>query len=1540
MKKIMRGIAALLALIMATTGIGTEGLFTKAASYGYTVKFERNGSVIANTTVELNSRITSVPNLTPSTTEADGTTVEYYWNWNGTNYKEAKLPELTVNQNMTFVESCVRVPPVIKHKVTFTYKGNVVFKQDVIHGGYISGEGGFGFDAPNGGPAGSDFKGWGVSIIDSGNGPYLSNSWEGPVYGDMNFIPLFVYNITFQDARSRANTLYTVEAGKPFSKTVEPAPNYNTQTSGTVAVGKKRTFMGWYTGPNGTGRSVSTGGDLNLINITPSQHITLYPYWKEPETGNYTVTFKVAGCSGATGDIVMDQVADGAVILGFPNATVPGADLMRWNTKEDGTGENYTAESPGQVGTPIKGDLTLYPIFKIKEYAVDFSYRTENTKIAGADRENASLDSLYPNASKRLVDIKHGSFISQEEIPGDIAKTMVQRFVAPDAKNPKQNIEYTVTCTYEGQWKVAATNKIWDFAKDPVSDWMTKEQGKDLHPLYQKTYQPYAPLLGYEYDEDTIFDLPAHNVKFKYINDNNISATKDVIPKVEYGRQIPVSQIPVDVLKTYQIKFYDRIAKDSEEYMEYTAIYTYKNQWSREGTDILWNFNIDRVTQEIALQPVYSIRFEPFVPPMEEIKDEENPENPEAADPLKKNYVKVYFDHNNGSNMGTTCSVPKDKPMDSQIAPKVKKSGYEFLGWSKSKDGIVLYDWSELAAGDITLYASWAKKIDIAFNSEGGDYIAVETIATGETVKEPTRKPIKAKNVFIGWSKTRQKKSPSSEYAAFDFTSKVLETDAKKGVMNLYAWYKPETKIWFYYNKSYGDSSYLEFELPEGEGFPGIEPKAEDSPKNRIFDGWYTESNGGNKITPSEFVPIIGETMKVYAHWKNGFKITYVIKEGTRKTLSYSLNQVVVPLYVESEGNETISGWYLEPEYIHRVDDWKTIRTDTVVYAKREPIKQNRINITFDSNKAAGGSFKDGTTTAIRQVTAGVLLDKAVWPELPKNTKDGLVFGGWSLNKEGTRTIDSANYYPENSVTVYAKWVYEVSFDLGGKATIPGIPNQYVCPDQMILQPREIESDRYIFKGWRTKDSDVLWKVDSDVITAPTTLYAVWDVQVGYDCNGGHFEGEVSLDAQMDKTGAVIKIKKSPVCKGKEFVGWYQDEFGVTPFFFAGESRPTKINGATKIYAKWQDIGNSYQIYVEGGKASHYSAEEGKRVAIIAKVPKGKRFVRWDCEDTAVIFKKPKKENTTFTMPEKNVLVKAIFEEIPVEKPEEKPVEKPEEKPVEKPEEEPTEKPAEKPEENPNDGGSNGNVTGGIPSIIMPEIKSETDPENKEEGNHLNLSVSGNKSGSAVARVKSAELQRAIESALQDKKSAEEENKTAEAAVVFEMEEEKNINKITLKLTEENVKMLADSEIDVLEITGLFGTLRLNEEAMKEISDKTEGTLSFILEENTKKKLSGAAKKAMGNRAAYDIRIQFNRMKEGKKRVKSLFKLKDGKIEIELPYILSEREKKDGTDKLCAVYVDTKGNAYYVKNSRYDSEKGAIVFTTNRLNTYGITYRK
>ncbi|MEG1992198.1 MAG: hypothetical protein RR056_02330, partial [Acetivibrio sp.] len=172
MKKIMRGIAALLALIMATTGIGTEGLFTKAASYGYTVKFERNGSVIANTTVELNSRITSVPNLTPSTTEADGTTVEYYWNWNGTNYKEAKLPELTVNQNMTFVESCVRVPPVIKHKVTFTYKGNVVFQQDVIHGGYISGEGGFGFDAPNGGPAGSDFKGWGVSIIDSGNGPY------------------------------------------------------------------------------------------------------------------------------------------------------------------------------------------------------------------------------------------------------------------------------------------------------------------------------------------------------------------------------------------------------------------------------------------------------------------------------------------------------------------------------------------------------------------------------------------------------------------------------------------------------------------------------------------------------------------------------------------------------------------------------------------------------------------------------------------------------------------------------------------------------------------------------------------------------------------------------------------------------------------------------------------------------------------------------------------------------------------------------------------------------------------------------------------------------------------------------------------------------------------------------------------------------------------------------------------------------------------------------------------------------------------------
>lgn len=108
---------------------------------------------------------------------------------------------------------------------------------------------------------------------------------------------------------------------------------------------------------------------------------------------------------------------------------------------------------------------------------------------------------------------------------------------------------------------------------------------------------------------------------------------------------------------------------------------------------------------------------------------------------------------------------------------------------------------------------------------------------------------------------------------------------------------------------------------------------------------------------------------------------------------------------------------------------------------------------------------------------------------------------------------------------------------------------------------------------------------------------------------------------------------------------------------------------------------------------------------------------------------------------------------------------------------------------------------------------------------------------------------------------------------------------------------------------------------------KADVQLSATPVDNTK--LSGNAKTAIGNRPAYDLKATYGIGK-------SVTDFGNGNINVEIPYTLQEGEIEENVH---AVYVDTKGDVTYLADSRYDTQRERVMFSTRHLSIYGVAYK-
>ena len=283
-------------------------------------------------------------------------------------------------------------------------------------------------------------------------------------------------------------------------------------------------------------------------------------------------------------------------------------------------------------------------------------------------------------------------------------------------------------------------------------------------------------------------------------------------------------------------------------------------------------------------------------------------------------------------------------------------------------------------------------------------------------------------------------------------------------------------------------------------------------------------------------------------------------------------------------------------------------------------------------------------------------------------TKEGYTFAGWM--SEEVEVVNDKFTMPAKNVTLKAKWninkytIKWVNWDGSEVRTDTEVP--YGTELEAPKDPtREADAQyTYTFKSWtpevKTVTGDATYKA---TYTKEANSYTLT-----YDLDGGEWENDTTY-TYPKKYNEEVEVKADPTKEGYTFAGWMSAEVKV-------------VNGKFKMPAKnvtlkaqWK--ANIYNVTYDlnGGEwteaTNEFPYEYKATVEVVKTVPtrEGYKFSGWRSEEVTI-------ENDAFTMPAKDVVLKAVWEANPTPTPipSEEPTPTP--TPTPAPTEEPTPTPA------------------------------------------------------------------------------------------------------------------------------------------------------------------------------------------------------------------------------------------------------------------------
>lgn len=528
-----------------------------------------------------------------------------------------------------------------------------------------------------------------------------------------------------------------------------------------------------------------------------------------------------------------------------------------------------------------------------------------------------------------------------------------------------------------------------------------------------------------------------------------------------------------------------------------------------------------------------------------------------------------------GSTYGSTSDTPKGVIPSSDPT----KSGYTFKGWYWEERDLRILPASIVATDqNHTLKARWqGNDYTVSFNSNGGSSCAAITVRYGNpygTLPTPTKVGYR----FEGWkysSTTVTSETTANlvagnhtltaQWSAATYTLTLNMNPQPDGVA-------PQTKT-ITYGSTYGAGGSLP--SPTRTGY--------------TFNGWYTSTSGGTRITDSTTVTTtVSQTL--YAQWTakqanlimyrnyNGSDNTTVNASGRKVTYGSALGSLQD---LERTGY-TFSGWYTARDGGTKVLASTIYETDsTADYSIYAHWSIRNISITLDP---AGGSLT-GTSPVQRNYGTS-------YGSLGQASKTGYDFAGWyyeSTQISGSSGNSAVTMNRENDHTLsahYSAHTMTVSFDShGGSActsrTVP-YGSTYGASSDLPTPAK----DGFTFLGWYMTYSDGVYSDEVQNSTAVTTdgnhtLHAKWSakpVAVLFDWGTGN------LGVTLEYGQPYGTLPAPTLSSGQGIEGWYLNKSGSTYTNPIESTTLVTTASAHTVYAKV--VSMTYHYHIDEGSAT------------------------------------------------------------------------------------------------------------------------------------------------------------------------------------------------------------------------------------------------------------------------------------------------------------------------------------------------------------------
>ena len=357
-----------------------------------------------------------------------------------------------------------------------------------------------------------------------------------------------------------------------------------------------------------------------------------------------------------------------------------------------------------------------------------------------------------------------------------------------------------------------------------------------------------------------------------------------------------------------------------------------------------------------------------------------------------------------------------------------------------------------------------------------------------------------------------------------------------------------------------------------------------------------------------------------------------------------------------------------DAQYTYTFKSWtpevKTVTGDAT-YQATYTKEANSYTLTYNLD---GGKWENDTTYTYPKKYNEEVEVKA------DPTKEGYTFAGWTSAE--VKVVNGKFTMPAKDVTLKAKWnvnkytIKWVNWDGSEVRADTEVP--YGTELEVPEDPTRAADAQYTytFKGWTP---------EVEAVTGDATYKATYTKEANsytltYDLDGGEWENDTTY-TYPKKYNEEVEVKADPTKEGYTFAGWTSAEVEVVNDKFTMPAKNVTLK------AKWE--ANIYKVTydLDGGEwteaTNEFPYEYKATVEVIKTVPtrEGYKFSDWRSEEVTI-------ENDAFTMPAKDVVLKAVWEAnptptpIPSEEPTPTPAPTEEPTPTPAPTEEPTPTPA------------------------------------------------------------------------------------------------------------------------------------------------------------------------------------------------------------------------------------------------------------------------